>query len=135
MPTIPVIPQGLSPAELKYQRANTRAFIDANPVMVALTPQTLVKTGTGTKYVPGTPRPAQKARIIDQTRTFGPEPGTAVGADGKQRKLEFQLLLEHDGVVGVHDFWLDAEGVRWEVADVLPNQGYEVRAQVMRYGE
>lgn len=135
MPVIPQIQQGLSEAELKVQRANTVAFIDANPVLIELVPQTLQKTGTGTKYLPGPKRPAQKVRLIDQTRTFGPDPGTAVGADGKQRKLQFQLLLLWDGEVGLHDFWVDADGIRWEVGDLLPDQGYERRAMVMRYGE
>lgn len=135
MPTIPQEPQGLSPAELRAQKRQTDAFIRANPILLVLTPQTLTKTGSGTKFVPGTPRPAQRMRIIDQTRTFGAEPGTAVGADGKQRKMEYQLLGYHDAVIGLHDFWVDADGIRWEVADLLPDQGYERRAQVMRYGQ
>lgn len=135
MPVIPPIPQGLSATELAYQRRQTDAFIKANATLVTLTPQTRVKSGSGTKYVPGEPRPAQVMRIIDQTRTFGAEPGSAIGADGRQRKLEYQLLGYWDAVIGLFDFWVDADGIRWEVADLLPTMGYERRAQVMRYGE
>lgn len=125
----------MDPVELKVNRLNTKAFIDANPTMVTLVPQAMQKTGTGTKYVAQTPRLPQVMRIIDQTRTFGPEPGTAVGGDGKQRKLEYQLLGEWDAEMGLHDFWVDANGIRWEIADLLPDQDYERRAQVIRYGE
>jgi hypothetical protein len=38
-------------------------------------------------------------------------------------------------VIGVFDYWVDGDGIRWEVADVLPYNQYERRAQVMRYGE
>lgn len=122
-------------SELKFQRRNTEAFIKANPVTIALIPRTPVKSGTGTRYMNGTPRDPQILRLIDQTRTFGAEPGTVVTADGLQRKAEYQLLGEHDAVIGQYDTWVDADGVRFEVGNLLPRNGYEVRAQVVRYGE
>lgn len=126
---------GLTMNELKYQRMNTAAFIDANPVYLTLIPRTLQMTGSGIKYLPGVSRPEQKFRVIDQTRTFGPEPGSLMGADGRQRKLEYQLLGVWDAVIGLYDYWVDNNGFLWEVADLLPDLGYERRAQVIRYGE
>lgn len=125
----------MDPVELKVNRQNTKAFIDANPSSITLIPQTMHKTGSGTSYVPGTPRAAQVMRVIDQTRTFGPQPGAVVAGDGKQRKLEYQLLGEWDAVMGLHDMWIDSDGIRWEIIDLLPDQEYERRGQVMRYGE
>lgn len=124
-----------SAVELEMQRRNTAAFIAATPVTIALIPRTPVKTGTGTRYVEGTPREPQTFKLIDQTRTFGPEPGTVLTADGKQRKAEFQLLGAHDATIGLYDTWVDAAGIRFEVANLLPDNGYEKRAQVVRYGE
>lgn len=122
-------------SELKFQRLNTKAFIAANPVTIALIPRTAVKTGTGTRYVEGTPREPQELRLIDQTRTYGAEPGTVFTADGQQRKANYQLLGEHDATIGLYDTWVDADGIRFEVGNLLPRNGYEVRAQVVRYGE
>lgn len=135
MPIIPQIGQGLSATELEINRRNTEAFINTNPSLISLIPRRMIKTGTGTQYVDDPPRAAQRFRIIDQTRTFGPEPGSLVGADGRQRRIEYQLLGMWDAEVGLLDHWTDVEGVSWQVADLLPDQGYERRAQVVRYGE
>lgn len=135
MPVIPQITQGLSATELKLNRTNTEAFIDANPTLVTLIPRRREKTGTGTRLVDLAARPTQRMRLIDQTRTYGPEPGSAVGADGKQRKIEYQLLGLWDAEVGLYDYWIDEMGVKYEVVDLLPDMGYERRAQVIRYGE
>lgn len=125
----------MDPVELSVHRANTKAFIDANPSQVTLTPRTAHKTGNGVRYEEGAPRAAQTMRVIDQTRAFGPEPGTIVAGDGKQARLEYQLLGEWDAVIGKNDVWTDASGIQWVVIDLLPDQDYERRAQVMRYGE
>lgn len=135
MPVIPPIPQGLSATELKYQRVATRAFIEANPMLVELTPRVPVKTKTGTTYDEQPARPAQMMRLVDQTRTFGAEPGKQQAADGVQRRMQYQLLGLHDSAIGLHDVWTDADGIRWEVIDLLPPNGYEQRATVIRYGQ
>lgn len=121
--------------ELRLQRKNTKAFIDANPIVIALIPRTKVNTGTGQQWIDETQRPEQTLRLIDQTRTFGPEPGTVLASDGKQRKAEYQLLGEHDATIGKYDYWIDPKGIRFEVANLIHSNDYEVRAQVIRYGE
>jgi len=121
--------------ELRVHRKNTKAFIDANPIVLALIPREATNSGTGQKLVDQTQRPAQTFRLIDQTRAFGPEPGTVLASDGKQRKAEFQLLGEHDAVIGIYDYWTDSAGIRFEVANLIHDNDYEVRAQVIRYGE
>jgi len=121
--------------ELRLHRKQTKAFIDANPIALALVPRTSVNTGTGQKWTDGIQREVQTLRLIDQTPTFGPEPGTVLASDGRQRKAEYQLLGEHDAVVGKYDYWIDSAGIRFEVSNLIHRNGYEVRAAVIRYGE
>lgn len=121
--------------ELSAHRSVTDAFIAANPSTVTLTPRERVKTGSGTKLVEGLARPPQVMRIIDQSSPKGPTPGMVIAGDGKQRKVEYQLLGRWDALVGLYDVFTDPQGIRWEVAEILPDNGYERRAQVIRYGE
>lgn len=134
MPVIPPLIPEPSTAELNVNRLNTRAFIAANPTLLSLTPRTPVRDGEGQRMIPGVPRVAQVARLIDQG-TVGAGGDVSTAQDGFQRKVGYQLLLPHDGVVGLYDYWVDAAGVRWEVNSLLPYNGYEVRAEVTRYGE
>ena len=117
------------------QRINTLAFIEANPTDLVLIPQTSTRTGTGTHWTPGTARASQRVRLIDQSKPTGPTEGTVQGADGVQQVLRYQLLLPWDGLVDVADYRYDAGGIRWDVEDVMPYNGYERRAEVARYGE
>lgn len=121
--------------ELSLHRANTEYFIGVNPISLVLIPRTRVNSGTGTAYVDGAPRPAQTVRLIDQSSTSGPTPGEARAADGKQRKVQYQLLGRYDADFGIFDYWVDAQGIKWEIADLIPNNAYERRARVVRYGE
>lgn len=125
----------MRPDELRLQRKNTKAFIDANYIDIMLIPRVMVNSGKGQLLEDQAARPSQRLRLIDQTRTNGPEPGTVIAADGQQRKAEFQLLGEHDAVMGVFDYWRDTNGIRYEVVNLIHNNSYEVRAQVVRYGE
>lgn len=123
-------------AERDAQRLLTSAFIAAKPTSLTLIPQTPTKTGTGITWTPGTPRPPQTVRIIDQSAIAHVQgAGTVLAGDGKQRKVEYQLLMTWDATLDLHDYWVDADGIRWEVEDLLPNNGYERRAQVVSYGE
>lgn len=121
------------PTELEMQRRQTKAYIAANPVSINLIPRLRVTTGTGTKLVDQTPRGVQVVRLIDQSATGGPTPGTVASADGKQRKVEFQMLGTFAATFEVLDYWMDGS-TKYEVAELLPYNGYERRAQVVRYG-
>lgn len=118
------------PYETVVNRRATDHFIGARPSLLALTPRLPVRSGTGTRLVDQTPRDPQVCRLIEVNATGGPDRGP----DGAQRKDVFQLLLPFDGVVGRYDHFT-LEGVRWEVTGILPFNGYEVRAEVTRYGE
>lgn len=121
--------------ELAAQRRITKAFIAAHPVQVVLIPRLPVKTATGTRLVDQVARPPQTVRLIDQSAAGGTTPGVVTTLDGQQRKVEFQMLGAFDVDFGLYDYWVDSSGIRLEVAELLPDNGYERRAQVVRYGQ
>lgn len=131
MPVIPQIVEGAGTDELNNNRLNTSAFIAANPILVTLIPRIAVKTGSGTSYLNQAPRPAQVVRLID----LGTGAGPGRTETGLQRKDLFQLLLPYDGAVGLYDYWVGADGIRYEVTGLLPYNGYERRAEVTRFGQ
>lgn len=124
----------MSENELRAQRRVTEAFIAANPSVLVLTPRERVKDANGARLAPGTPRNPQTLRLIDQSSSSGATPGRVETADGVQREIVFVLLGPHDAQIGLHDSWADASGTRYEVVELLPFNGYERRAQVVRYG-
>lgn len=120
-----------SAAELKSLRAGTKAFIAANPVELDLIPRVRIKSGTGTTFQDQPARRPQTICLIDQSTARSPVPGVIQTSDGRERLTDFILLGAHDSVVELWDYWTDASGT-WEVAQVFPANGYEVRAAVVR---
>jgi hypothetical protein len=116
--------------ELNVLRMNTLAFIAANPVLVTLIPRTRQLTGSGSRWIEGTPRAPQVARLIDTQAVGGLSSGTVQAVDGSQIKNNFQLLLPYDGVVGPNDYW-ESGGIRYEVLERINYNGYEQRAAVV----
>jgi hypothetical protein len=124
-------------SELEVNRANTAFFISQNPIDLVLTPRTKLKDAYGERWVDGTPRDEQTFRLIDQSGVDRPVPGVIPTAPegGRQRKVEFLLLGRYDSAVELFDTWTDSKGVRWEIDELLPFNGYEVRATAVRFGE
>lgn len=121
-----------SAAELKALRAQTKAFIAANPVEITLTPRTRVKSGTGVTFDDQPERAPQVLCLIDQSTSSSPTPGVIPTADGRERRVDWILLGETGAEVALYDKWTDASGT-WEVVQVFPDNGYEVRAAVSRH--
>lgn len=120
--------------ELAVNRRNTLAFIAARPYPVILIPQIRTRTVSGgVLYVPDVPRAQQTLRLIEQASAYGNSPGLLQSSDGKQRRVQFQLLGSFDAEIDVYDYWI-AAGLRYEVAELLPFNGYERRGQVIQYG-
>lgn len=119
-------------AELLVNRRNTKAFIWANPIAITLTPKVDTKTAAGGIVRSSTAsRPAQVFRLIAQNSSVGNSPGPLRTADGEARKSTFQLLGEWDAVMQVNDWWTGLDGRRYEVVELLPSNGYEVRGRVL----
>jgi hypothetical protein len=121
--------------EQEVNRLNTEAFISSHATEVVFIPMAFSVTGTGTQWTPGEPREPQVVRIVDQSWMRGGVPGMVRARDGQQRKVEYQVVARHDAEMELYDFFTDADGIKWEVAELLPDNGYERRAQVIRYGE
>ncbi len=120
-----------SQTELFVQRRNTAAFIAADPEEIVLTPRVQERTSTGGfKWVEQPPRAVQTFKIIERN-TSAATITRVVG--GEQHEVELTLLGHWDAVVGAHDIF-EHRGARWEVLSVDHFNGYEQRAQVIRYG-
>lgn len=123
----------MSQAELTAQRANTAAFIAANPTVLILIPRTRQKDGSGSRFVNGEPRAPQSLRLIDQSTSRNVIPGLVQTSDGRERLVDFMLLGPYNADIRRWDYWTDASGT-WEVAEIYPDNQYEVRAAVVRHG-
>lgn len=120
--------------EQAVQRRNTAAFIAARPIDLVLLPAVRTKTANGgVIFTDGLPRLSQTLRLVEQTSNANNIPGLLASIDGKQRKITYLLLGNWDAVFAVGDHWNDSEGVRLEIGDMLPYNGYERRARVVRY--
>lgn len=121
-------------SELRINRRNTLAFIQARPLALSLIPQQRTKTASGGfVYLPMPPRAEQTFRLIEQASAYGNNPGLLQASDGKQRRVQFQLLGTWDSTIAVYDYWVMG-GLRYEVVELLPFNNYERRGQVVQYG-
>lgn len=129
-----LIPQ--EEVELAYQRRNTLAFIEADPVDLALIPATEVRTPSGgVLYAEAVARPVQRFRLIPMSHTERPERSsfTTGGSAGVTRKHDFTLLAPWDAIIDKKDFWIDEAGRRYDVDALIPDNGYQRKALVTLY--
>lgn len=120
--------------ERAVQQKITRYFIEANPLKIVLVPQVSARTASGGVHkTDGTPRAAQRLRLIDQSSAAGNSPGLSRTTDGAERKATHQLLGETGALMAVDDYWL-ADGGRYVITEMLPDNGYETRALVTFHG-
>ncbi len=119
----------MSDVELRVQKRLTTAFINTQPISVALTPRQKVRTPTGgAKLEELAPRDPQTMRLVEP-----PKPQLEIALDGIQREVEFLLLGEYDAELGVYDTF-SHDGHDWEVVQLYHFNGWERRAAVARLG-
>lgn len=113
--------------ELAMLRKGTTDFINARPTVISLNRRERYRMGTGAwKWRPMGVRDPQTMRVIEQ----GP-PEVFTTQDGVQRRLDYVLLAEWDADVVKGDWFLyDDDAV--EVVEVYHDNGYEVRASLVR---
>jgi len=120
--------------ELSLHRANTLAFIGANPTQVVLIPLTdrTRTSGGGWTTSDAAPREPQKFRIIE----LGSRSSVPIvrGQDGKERKVTFWLLGLHDSAMEIGDHWEADDNREWEVGDIIIDNHYERRGLVVERG-
>lgn len=124
-------PNGEIGLELQMLRDQTEWFIAANPVWLVLNPVNRVKQqGGGIARLPLPPRPPQHLRLIVMSFTQKP----TITEDGIERQIDLTLLGRWDAEIDVGDYWEDGEGLYYEVVEMVPYNGYEVRALVVKSG-
>lgn len=124
MPAIPEIPSG----ELVMHRRITAEFISASQVVLALTPRSRVRTASGGwTWVTGTTRPLQNFKLIEPREPASP----ITTADGVVRRIDFEILGNWNAVMEVGDVF-NYDGAQWEIIELYPFNGWEMRGVVVR---
>lgn len=110
-------------SELDHQRRMTKAFIDADPMVIALIPQsTTITPGGGRKLEQGQPRADQTFKLIPMTF----DQRATVTAGGVERIIDYTLLGEWDAVGEVWDmFTLDDPNEYYLVVAISDGHKYE----------
>jgi hypothetical protein len=118
--------------ELKYQRRNTSWYIAYDPVEITLIPVVRTRTPSGgSAYVDGDPRLPQVMRLIATTSDQKP----IVTLDGKERQIDFTLLGQWDAAMEPLDYWIDGEGQRYQVVEIVSaGRQYERKGLVVLHG-
>jgi hypothetical protein len=131
LPRPPVIPQGYLSLELAMLRDQTEWFIAANPIDLIVIPVSRQRTPSGA--VTGVnlpPRPVQRLRLISMSASQKP----TITDDGIEREIDLTLLGPWDAQLDIGDWWRDGEGLKYEIIEMVPYNGYEVRALVVKSG-
>jgi len=132
IPNPPEAPSGYPGVndEIDIQRKITRAFIDTMPVIITLIPRVRAKMPTGGfAFQTLSPREPQKMRLIEPSGL----PILLTGSDGVQREMEMILLGRWDCDLEKYDIF-DYDGRSFEVAQLYHFNGWEQRAEVIRFG-
>lgn len=117
---------------LDVQIRLTRAFIAADPVTITLTPRGLVPDGEGGRTRTALPpREPQVFTLIEPGNSGFQQP---ISDDtGEQYTVEFMLLGDPDVVMERNDVFTH-EGENYKIREIMPFNGYERRAVVIRHG-
>lgn len=125
------LPSGFISLELALLRDQTSYFIAANPIDLIVTPVRRQKTAAGGVAVLNLPvRPRQRMRLIAMSASQKP----TITDDGIEREIDLTLLGTWDAQLDVGDWWRDAESLLHEIIELVPYNGYEVRALVVKSG-
>lgn len=125
------MPEGWISLELQLLRDQTEWFIATRPVELLITPVKRQRTGNGGTGIVDLPqRPVQKLRLISMSDSQKP----TITDDGKEREIDLTLLGPWDAQIDIGDWWRDGEGLKYEVVELVPYNGYEVRALVVKSG-
>ena len=123
---------GADSVYLLEQRRLTTAYIMENPVEIRLLPHARVRThGGGYVTQAGSPRALQAFRLIETSSVVVTDPVKTT--DGWMRTRMWQLMGEWDAEIQPDDTF-EHDGRTWTVLSMMPENGYETRAQVERVG-
>lgn len=115
---------------LAAQRQATAAFIAMDPYTAVLIPVSRVKTPAGGfTEQDGVARVAQTFKLS----AMGFDPAPTITVAGVERIITYHIIGPHDMTVEVGDYWVDAEGTRWDVVGFTEGWGYMTKALVSRH--
>jgi hypothetical protein len=116
--------------EIDIHRRLTIAFIQTAPAVIILTPRARVKQPAGGfAYQSMASRAAQTMRLVEPSGL----PILLTGSDGVQRELEMILIGEWNADLERYDIF-EYGGRSYEVAQLYFPNGWESRAEVIRFG-
>lgn len=118
---------------LVRMRDDTNRFIAVAPVEIELDTFTVEDDGTGGKRtISSGTRPPQVFTLLEPRSSGYGEKLTM--PEGTNSKFDFMLLGVWDAMIGMKDQFV-MDGLVYRVENILPNNGYETRAMVLRTGE
>jgi len=116
----------------KVNRDLTHMYITENPTEITLVPRQSVRSASGGVQWSSAPaRSPQTVRLVESSSQSNG--GLQKASDGFQLERMWMLLMEWDASIAPNDRFT-AQGAQWEVVDIMPENGYERRASVRRYG-
>jgi hypothetical protein len=120
-------------SELELQRKNTKAFIDANPTTVVLTPRVRQRRASGGwSWAPQPPRSPQILRLIPAAVGQLAATDLAISTTGGvERRIDYEVLGEWNSSMFPGDVFT-VDGDPYEIISMYPNNGYEIRATASR---
>jgi hypothetical protein len=125
------LPDGWITQEQVILREQTEWFIAARPIDLIVTPVNRTRTSSGgTAKIDLPARPVQRMRLITMSDAQKPK----ITDDGIEREIDLTLLGAWDAQLDVGDWWRDGEGLHYEIVEMVPPNGYEVRALVVKSG-
>jgi hypothetical protein len=128
-------PPVLGASGIEINRTLTSWFISQDPVDVVLTPRVTGRTASGaTATTDGPPRPAQRVTFVYGGNTGAGRAGIVEAGDGRDRMFSYVMVMEWDAEIEIADHFTDQEGQHWEVEEILPLNGYEIKATMRSYG-
>lgn len=114
--------------ELAIHRANTKIYIDSDPVEIVLRTRVEEWVAGTKKFEEGSPRAGQRFKIIWSGST-----GFTYTIEGLTRRFDFILVGEYDAVVEITDFWR-VNSQDNEIQYIFPSNGYEVKCGGVSHG-
>jgi hypothetical protein len=118
-------------AGLDVNRRLTRQFIEVAPVTIELIPVAVAQSAGGRDEVMQTPRAPQVFTLLEPGDSGHRDKVTMV--DGSQLTIEYLLLGEWDAQMADGDRFIH-DGRKYKLVHVMPENGYERRAMVIRHG-
>jgi hypothetical protein len=120
----------LSDLELPIHRLSTKAFIDADPTVITLTPRQ-EQMVAGTKVF--APQPNRDPQTFKVIWTYDNGIYRQIGTPGGVHRFDFILLGEYDAVMAIGDFW-KVGSQEFRIEYIFPSNGYEVKGGGISHG-